>query len=90
MHSHITRRQLWGMLALTIMWGMNWPMMKLALQGMTPLFFRASTMSFGAFWLFVYVARRGERMWPRDREWLTIVALGLPNVLGWHLSLIHI
>ncbi|HOE43183.1 MAG TPA: DMT family transporter [Rhodoferax sp.] len=84
MHSHITRRQLWGMLALTIMWGMNWPMMKLALQGMTPLFFRASTMSFGAFWLFVYVARRGERMWPRDREWLTIVALGLPNVLGWH------
>ncbi len=84
MHTHVTRRQLWGMLTLTLLWGMNWPMMKLALQGMTPLFFRASTMVVGACWLFLYVARRGGRMRPRGREWLSIVLLGLPNVLGWH------
>jgi len=84
MHTHVTRRQLWGMLTLTLLWGMNWPMMKLALQGMTPLFFRASTMVVGACGLFLYVARRGGRMRPRGREWLSIVLLGLPNVLGWH------
>lgn len=84
MHTHVTRRQLWGMLTLTLLWGMNWPMMKLALEGLTPLFFRAGTMALGACWLFVYVGRRGERLRPRGREWLSIVGLGLPNVLGWH------
>jgi drug/metabolite transporter (DMT)-like permease len=80
----ISRRQLWALLALTLMWGVNWPMMKLSLQGMTPLYFRASTMSLGAAWLFAYVALRGERMWPVGREWQAIAMLGLTNVLGWH------
>jgi drug/metabolite transporter (DMT)-like permease len=59
-------------------------MMKLSLQGMTPLYFRASTMSLGAAWLFAFVALRGERMWPVGREWQAIATLGLTNVLGWH------
>ncbi len=80
----INRRQLWALLALTLMWGVNWPMMKLSLQELSPLYFRASTMLLGALWLFVYVARRGERMWPARAEWATIAWLGLPNVLGWH------
>jgi len=80
----ITRRQLWALLALTLMWGVNWPMMKLSLQQLSPLYFRASTMLLGAAWLFVYVAAKGERMRPAGREWLAIATLGLPNVLGWH------
>lgn len=80
----ITRRQLWALLALTLMWGVNWPMMKLSLQQLSPLYFRASTMLIGAAWLFVYVAARGERMRPTGREWAAIAWLGLPNVLGWH------
>lgn len=80
----LSRRQLWALVGLTLMWGVNWPMMKLSLQEFTPLYFRASTMFLGALWLFVYVQRHGERMWPQGREWLTIAWLGLPNVLGWH------
>ncbi|MDM7942549.1 MAG: DMT family transporter [Hydrogenophaga sp.] len=80
----INRRQLWALLALTLMWGVNWPMMKLSLQELSPLYFRATTMLLGALWLFVYVARRGERMWPVRAEWSTIAWLGVPNVLGWH------
>lgn len=81
----ISRRQLLALVALTLMWGVNWPMMKLSLQEISPLYFRASTMLLGASWLFVYVALRGERMRPIGREWLTIALLGLPNVLGWHI-----
>ncbi|OGB16349.1 MAG: multidrug transporter [Burkholderiales bacterium RIFCSPLOWO2_12_67_14] len=66
------------------MWGVNWPMMKLSLQQLSPLYFRASTMLIGAAWLFVYVAAQGERMRPTVREWAAIAWLGLPNVLGWH------
>lgn len=84
LHLVISRRQLWALLALTFMWGINWPMMKLSLQQLSPLYFRASTMLFGALWLFVYVAAKGERMRPVGREWLSILWLGLPNVLGWH------
>ncbi len=80
----ISRRQLWALLALTLMWGVNWPMMKLSLQQLSPLYFRASTMLLGAAWLFVFVASKGERMRPSGKEWLTIAWLGLPNVLGWH------
>lgn len=80
----ISRRQAWALLALTLIWGVNWPMMKLSLQGMTPLYFRASTMLLGAAWLFAFVALRGERMRPSGREWAAIATLGLPNVLGWH------
>ncbi len=80
----ITRRQLWALLALTIMWGVNWPMMKLSLQELTPLYFRASTMMLGALGLFIYVASQGERMRPARAEWAAIAWLGLPNVLGWH------
>lgn len=80
----ISRRQLWALLALTLMWGVNWPMMKLSLQQLTPLYFRAGTMLLGAAWLFLFVAARGERMRPVGREWLAIALLGLPNVLGWH------
>jgi len=80
----ISRRQLWGLLALTLMWGVNWPMMKLSLQELTPLYFRASTMFLGALCLCAYMVTRGERMRPTGKELLTIAALGVPNILGWH------
>ena len=47
----IQRRQILALLALTLMWGINWPMMKLSLREITPLYFRALTMSCGALWL---------------------------------------
>lgn len=80
----IQRRQLAALLALTLMWGLNWPMMKLSLREMTPLYFRALTMSCGALWLFVFYRARGVVMWPRGPQWRSVVTLGLPNMLGWH------
>ena len=80
----LTRQQAWALIALTLMWGLNWPIMKLSLQELTPLYFRASTMMLGAMWLFVYFHRKGLRMWPKGNEWWLIIGLGIPNILGWH------
>ncbi len=66
------------------MWGVNWPMMKLSLREISPLYFRALTMSGGALWLMIYFRARGVRMWPQGDEWRAVVTLGLPNMLGWH------
>lgn len=82
--AHISRRQLVGLVALTLMWGTNWPMMKFSLRELSPLYFRALTMSAGALWLFLYYRARGVRMLPQRSEWRSVATLGLPNVLGWH------
>lgn len=84
MSSPVTRKQLWSLLALTLMWGINWPMMKFSLRELSPLYFRALTMTGGALWLFAYYRLQGVRMWPTRQEWGSVVVLGLPNMLGWH------
>ena len=80
----VSRRQLWALVALTLMWGVNWPMMKLSLRELTPLYFRALTMSGGALWLYLFYRQRGICMTPKGAQWRSIVTLGLPNMLGWH------
>lgn len=80
----LTRKQLIALVLLTIMWGVNWPMMKLSLRELTPLYFRAITMTLGASWLFVFFRLRGVRMMPQGAEWASVVKLAIPNMLGWH------
>lgn len=80
----IRRRDLLALAALTLMWGVNWPMMKLSLRELTPLYFRAVTMSCGALWLWLFYHWRGVRMRPVGGEWRSVLTLGLPNMLGWH------
>ena len=79
----IQRRQILALLALTLMWGINWPMMKLSQREITPLYFRALTMSCGALWLWVYYRARGLRMWPHwpDFAALVFVAAAIAAVL---------
>ena len=59
-------------------------MMKLSLRELSPLYFRALTMTCGALWLYVFYRARGLRMWPQGTEWRSVILLGLPNMLGWH------
>jgi drug/metabolite transporter (DMT)-like permease len=80
----LNRQQFGLLIALTLMWGLNWPIMKLSLREMSPLYFRALTMTMGALWLALWYWRKGLRMRPASHEWRDVIRLGLPNVLGWH------
>ena len=81
----LTRKQLIALLVLTLMWGINWPMMKLSLRELQPLHFRALTMSLGMLGLMLYFRTRGVRLMPQGwSEWRAILILALPNMLGWH------
>lgn len=88
----VTRRQVIGLIVVTLIWGLNWPVMKLGLREMSPLWFRGLTMAGGALALAAYYGRQGIPILPRHAgEWRSIVKLGLPNVAGWHgLSIIGV
>lgn len=85
-------RQLLGLILLTLMWGLNWPVMKFGLRDLSPLWFRAITMAGGALVLMAYYRRQGIPLLPRGADqWRSVIILGLPNVMGWHgLSIIGI
>ncbi len=80
----LDRRTLAGLVALTLMWGVNWPMMKFSLREITPLWFRALTMTGGALGLLLFFVARGVDMRLPRAEALRVAWLALPNIVGWH------
>ena len=80
----LTRRDAGLLVLLTLMWGVNWPMMKFSLREVTPLWFRALTMSGGALMLMLFYLARGSAMRLPRSEWARVAWLALPNIVGWH------
>jgi drug/metabolite transporter (DMT)-like permease len=78
-------RALIGLAALTLMWGLNWPLMKFSLRELTPLYFRAVTMTGGALLLFAFYALRGQDMRLPRAAWPATLKLAATNIFGWHL-----
>jgi drug/metabolite transporter (DMT)-like permease len=88
----VTRsRMLWMLVLLTVVWGLNWPVMKLGVSGMPshpepypPLTFRALSMWLGLPVLAAaLVAMRIPLAVPRPM-WGRIGALALTNMVIWH------
>jgi drug/metabolite transporter (DMT)-like permease len=86
-----TRRQLWVLALLTLVWGLNWPVMKLGVSGTVaqpqpyaPLTFRALSLLGGlpilatALWLL-----KVPLALPR-RQWGALARLALSNMVVWH------
>lgn len=80
----LARGDLARLVVLTLMWGMNWPMMKFSLRELSPLWFRALTMSGGTLTLLAFFAWRGVRLRPAPGEWRLLLPLALLNIVGWH------
>jgi drug/metabolite transporter (DMT)-like permease len=81
----LKRSALLGLIALTLMWGVNWPIMKFSLREISPLYFRALTMTGGALLLLAFYRARGFDMRVPRSAWPALAWLALPNILGWHL-----
>ena len=81
----LRRGALIGLAALTLMWGLNWPLMKFSLREVTPLYFRAVTMTGGSLLLYAFYAARGQNMRLPRSTWPAMVKLAATNIFGWHL-----
>lgn len=82
----MTRRQILLLVALTLMWGCNWPVMKFSLREVQPLTFRALTMSGGVVMMAAWFALRGTSLALPRSQIARVGALALPNIIGWHLA----
>jgi drug/metabolite transporter (DMT)-like permease len=80
----LTHRQLVLLVALTLLWGCNWPMMKFSLREVPPLTFRALTMTGGVLLMAAWFALRGTSLALPRTQIVRVFALAAPNIIGWH------
>ena len=82
--SAFTGRQLLLLLALTLVWGVNWPVMKLGVTGFPPLTFRALSLVLGLPVLYAIVRAFGLPLAVARRDWRELGLLTLGNMLVWN------
>lgn len=80
---------IWILVVLTLGWGFNWPMMKLAVSEMAPLRFRTLCLAAGAVGLFAMARAAGLRLAVPPGQWPRLVAIALVNICGWNIFAIY-
>jgi drug/metabolite transporter (DMT)-like permease len=70
---------------LTLFWGINFPIMRVALGEITPWYFRVLCLSTGGLGLLAITRARGRRLGIPRRELGPLVLIALVNITGWQL-----
>ena len=88
-------RQLWVLVALTLVWGLNWPVMKVGVSGLPgapqafpPLTFRVLSMLGGIPVLAAALLWLKVPFCVPRRHWRELVQLSLLNMVVWHVVII--
>ena len=84
----LTRRQLWTLIALTLVWGINWPIMKLGVTGFPPLTFRSLSMLAGLPVLGLALALMKVPLSIPRAHWRELLTLAFFNMFIWHVLVI--
>ena len=77
-------RSLIPIVVLALVWGCNWPILKLGVTEMPPLTFRAYTIAFAGLGLLVIARFSGESIRVPVRLWPLVAALALLNITAWN------
>ncbi len=78
-------RSLWLLAAIAILWGVNWPMMKMALREMGVWQFRGLCVLAGAFWLGGYCLLKNVSFHIPRKHHNRLFICAMCNVLGWNI-----
>jgi len=80
---------IWLLIGLTLGWGFNWPMMKLAVTEMAPMRFRTLCLVAGVAGLFAVARSGGQRLAVPAGQWPRLIAMALFNICGWNICAIY-
>ena len=75
--------------ALALGWGVNWPIMKIVLSEIPPLYFRAISLILGGAGLLAVARASGYRIVVPAGQWRHLMALSLFNIIGWNIFAIY-
>jgi len=82
--THVTASALVPVAIITLVWGCNWPVLKMGVAELAPLTFRALTLPFAAIGLLAIARLAGDSLRiPRDL-WGKLALLALFNITGWN------
>ncbi|MGE0310045.1 MAG: DMT family transporter [Lautropia sp.] len=85
MSSALSRTDALLLCVLTLLWGMNWPVMKLAVAAMPPMTFRTLSLFGGALFVAAVARWRGESLVLPRRWWGETALLGSFNMVIWYM-----
>jgi drug/metabolite transporter (DMT)-like permease len=66
--------------AVIVVWGMNWPIMKIGLAHITPLWFAVIRVLSGSACLFALLGAQGRLRWPRRADAPVVVTVGVLQI----------
>ena len=69
---------------IALVWGCNWPLLKIAVTEMAPLTFRTLSLPFAAFCMLGITALTGDSLRIPRALWSRLGALALFNITGWN------
>lgn len=69
---------------LTLVWGCNWPVLKLGVSELSPLTFRAVTLPFAAVGMMLVALLSGDSLRVPRGWWARIAILAFFNIAGWN------
>jgi drug/metabolite transporter (DMT)-like permease len=84
----LTRRQLWTLITLTLVWGLNWPIMKFGVTGFPPLTFRSLSMLIGLPVLGLALVLMKIPFRIPHSHWRELFTLAVFNMFVWHVLVI--
>ena len=74
----LSRPAAYAMLAsLVVIWGLNWPIMKLVVHAMPPLWFVVTRLTVGAACLFVFLLATGRLEKPTRTDWPVVISVSV-------------
>jgi len=82
--SHLTPAALVPLLVLTVVWGCNWPVLKLGVTDVAPLTFRALTLPFAALGMLAVAKLSGDSIRIPRHLWGKVLLLAFFNITGWN------
>ena len=75
--------------ALSLFWGLNWPIMKTVLSEVPPLYFRAGCLLVGGMGMLGIARLSGVRVAVPPGRWRSVACLSLFNITGWNVLAVY-
>ena len=87
--SHLSSRDLLLLALLTVFWGVNWPVMKLGVAELPPLYFRTLCLGGGLVVIGAWARLSGISLAVPRAAWREVIWLAVPNMIVWHVLAIQ-